>query len=370
MVLRILFITTIGFSEHSGGVVYSRALRDAFASLGNVTMLPLAEVQLHKTRLRRWLGAIVKSLSTGVPPNVLFHSGLLAPACLDQLRQRWDLVIVDHLESSFAYSSTSISVLYVSHNREAGLIPQKIPRAPRWIQQLLSFWVDRYERRIVRQVDAIVTISSDEAHWYRMLNPHVAVLPPIFKTRSRVQFSTTEDPFRLGFLGGAKWQPNREAMEVLLNGIIPLTQRPLQLVVAGDGWDCATLHAGLAKSDANHKRISLQYMGCIDDISKFWTAIDVFAAPIISGAGVNVKVCEALANSIPVIALPHAVRGLDGVEKNLVCCVPNLVDFAAAIDNINPTDYPTSPPASLTFEHAVCTLKELLSKILSESVLK
>jgi glycosyltransferase involved in cell wall biosynthesis len=350
----------VSFDEHAGGAVYSRALRDALATLGTVTMATLAELQRHASRRRRWLSAAMQSLWTGVPPNVLFHAGSLTPVGRQLLDQDWDLVVIDHLESAFACAATAAPVLYVSHNREGGLIAQKMPQAPRWAQYLLSAWVERYERLTARRADAVVTISSDEAHWYRTLTPHVAVVPPVFHTTPCPRSPTTGGPLRLGFLGGAKWRPNREAMDVLLAEILPLTRRPLELVVAGDSWDTATLQARLQACGAG-RRISLHHLGYIDDIATFWTSIDAFAAPIASGAGVNVKVCEALANARPVIALPHAVRGLDGVEQDLVCRAASAAEFAAAIDSFDPARYPSTPPASLTPDHAARTLAQLLA---------
>lgn len=359
---RILFLTTVSFTEHSGGVVYSRALRDALATQGTVTMATLAELQLHPSRRRRWLSAAAQSLFTGVPPNVLFHTGNLTPAGIQLIHQAWDLVVIDHLESAFACPATSAVVLYISHNREAGLISQKMPRAPGWAQRLLSAWVDHYEQKTTRTVDAVVTISSVEALWYRTLNPRVAVVPPVFNTTAGPASRSTHGRLRLGFLGGANWLPNREAMDLLLSHILPHTRRPLELVIAGGGWDAATLQAKLNEAGASC-RISLTHLGYIDDIAAFWSAIDVFAAPIASGAGVNVKVCEALANARPVIALPHALRGLDGLARDLVCLVATPAEFSRALDILDPATYPCTPPDSLTTAHATRTLAQLLASL-------
>jgi polysaccharide biosynthesis protein PslH len=362
LVRRILFLTTVSFTEHAGGVVYSRAIRDALATQGAVTTAYLSKLQCHSSRRSRWLGALAKSLLTGVPSNVLFHSGNLTPAAMQLIHQEWDLVVIDHLESAFARPAINTPAIYVSHNREASLISQKMPRAPGWVKLLLSSWVERYEQQTVRSVDAVITISSDEAHWYRTLNPCVAVVPPVFSTVAGAASPATHGRLRIGFLGGANWLPNREAMDLLLTQILPHTRRPLDLVVAGGGWDAATLQAKLRETGAE-SRIILSYLGYIDDIAKFWSAIDVFAAPIASGAGVNVKVCEALANARPVIALPHALRGLDGIARDLVCSAATPFDFALTLDTLDPAKYPLIPPDNLTPAYAERTLARLLATL-------
>lgn len=359
---HILFLTTVDFAEQAGGVIYSRTIQDALGTQGTVVIATLSEHQRSPSRRSRWLFAVLKSLFTGVPPNVLFHSGHLDCTGRKLIDQKWDLVVIDHLESAFSRPVTNSPVIYVSHNRESRLISQKIPRAPIWIQRLLSFWVDRYEQQIVRSVDAVITISSDESHWYRALNARVAVVPPVFNTTAGPASPSNHGRLRLGFLGGAKWQPNREAMSLLLAHILPHTRRPLELVIAGSGWDPTLLQANLYEVGVG-SRVHLNHLGYIDDIAAFWSVIDVFAAPIASGAGVNVKVCEALANARPVIALPHALRGLDGIAKDLVCGVATPADFALALDTFDPTTYPQTPPDTLTPDHAARTLAQLLDTL-------
>jgi hypothetical protein len=363
---RILFLTTVSLTGRAGGAIYSQALRDALAAQGTVVTAIVVELQRHSSRHRRWLSAAVQSLFTWVPPNVLFHSGNLTTAGNQLIHQDWDLVVIDHLESAYAYRKRSTPVIFISHNRESKLISQKIPHAPRWIQCLLSCWVDRFERKTARSVDAVVTISSTESHWYRTLNRRVVVVPPVFNTVARPARPATHGKLRLGFLGGSKWLPNREAMTVLLDQILPHTRRPLELVIAGEGWEPNMLKAKLQNAGAIG-RISINYLGCIDDIAEYWSTIDVFAAPIVTGAGVNVKVCEALANARPVIALPHALRGLDDVAQDLVWRATTPSEFAHALDSIDPTTFPSTPPDSLTPAHAIHTLAQLLSTITQRS---
>lgn len=358
----ILFLTTVNFSEPSGGVVYSRAIHDALATQGKVTMAILSEHQRWTSRSIRWLFASVKSLFTGVPPNVLFHSGNLNLIGKNLIGRKWDLVVIDHLESAFSVAAKNSLVIYVSHNRESGLIRQKMPRAPSWCQRMLASWVEHYEQRLVRNVDAVIAISSDEARWYRSLNSHVAVVPPVFSVPARLDSPANHEYLRLGFLGGAKWPPNLEAMDLLLAHVLPQTRRPLELVIAGGGWDAAKIHHKLQGVGAC-SRINLKYLGYIDDIATFWSAIDVFAAPVASGAGVNVKVCEALANACPVIALPHALRGLDGIAKDLVCSVATPDDFAHALDAFDATTYPRNAPDSLMPAQAALKIEKLLATI-------
>jgi hypothetical protein len=50
--------------------------------------------------------------------------------------------------------------------------------------------------------------------------------------------------------------------------------------------------------------------GFVDDPRDAFSACDIMIAPIIDGAGIKVKVAEALYNGVPVVATPFAVKGL------------------------------------------------------------
>lgn len=363
---RILFLTTVDFSIHAGGVVYSRSIRDALTSICKVKTVVLSELQRDSSRLFRWRQALFKSLLTGIPPNVLFHSGNLTVAGVKLIAQDWDLIVIDHLESAYACRSSDSPVIYVSHNRESELVSQKIPRAPSWIKKILKVWIDRYEKNTVKSANAVITISSDEAHWYKLYNPLVTVLLPTFDS-SIAPFTPGENGrLRVGFLGGNKWKPNCDALDLLLLNILPLVQRRLELVIAGDGWSTQLLEAHLQRSIKSNS-VSLRYLGYIDDINEFWTAVDVFAAPIKNGAGVNVKVCEALSNARPVIAFPHALRGLKDISKNLVHIVSNPIEFAQALESIDPTRMSDSPPQEFTSAYAKSKLSNLVATIFSRN---
>lgn len=362
--MRILFLTTVRLSVHGGGGVYSRSILSCLERIGEVTKVELSEVQKYRSRLLRYVAAAWKSIKTFTPPNVLLHSGNLSKVGVESMCGSWDLIVVDHLESGAAVSIENVPVVYVSHNREAALIPQKMPWAPRFMQNLLSEFVEFYERDLAGKVDAVICISSEEANWYRTLNKRVVVIPPTFDVPRLRRSVGSGDRLRLGFLGAAQWLPNREAVGLLVREIIPRTIRRVELILAGAGWEPEGLSRQLSDRSVDD-RVQVNCLGVVEDVQEFWRTIDVFVAPIGSGAGVNVKVCEALANGCPLIALPHALRGLDGLGRDLVRVAQDLNEFAALIDDhVICTDF-VSPPHELTREYAekqVACLVDSLSR--------
>lgn len=315
---KVLFVTTVDLQIESGGTRYSKSVLNALSSSFIVQTMTLAYCQKINNRKFRWLSALVKSLFVGVPPNVLFHSGLLRNECRAILKKDWDVVIVDHLESSYVLKYVAgASFVYVSQNRESELIDQKLPRVPSWIKNILRAWIERCEISLSRTVGGVVSISNLEAEWYRKYSNNVGVLYPVFDLADKqVDRLKVSDVLRVGFLGSGSWRPNAEAVEILIHEIFPLTKRKIEFVLAGGAWKKEEITSKVECSSKN-LNVSTSVFGYVPDIQTFWSSIDVFAAPIVSGAGVNVKVCEALANGVSVVALPHAVRGM---TVNIITC--------------------------------------------------
>jgi len=253
----------------------------------------------------------------------------------------WDVVIVDHLESCYVLKRLAGKpCVYVSHNKESELIDQKLVNAPSWIRKVWSSWVESYEISLSNSVEGIVSISNVEADWYRNYSNNVGVLYPVFNLVTRQPNSIkATDVLRVGFLGSGSWRPNAEALEILINSILPQTKRMIEFVLAGTAWQESKITSEIERATKN-RNVRVIVHGYVQDIQTFWSAIDVFAAPIVSGAGVNVKVCESLANHVPVIAFVHAVRGLpvNIVTSRAVSVANSAQGFATLIDELECLD--------------------------------
>lgn len=363
---KALFITTIGMVKESGGVRYSKSILDAMGESLDVSVLVLSDIQYFRSRLLRFLFSLFVGLLRRVPPNVAFHSGLFLRIPKELLAAHWDVLVIDHLEAAVvAKRFKSRLKIYVAHNIESDLIDFKLSRFPFFARKLYQEWVKSFEVDFIQSVNGVVTISSAEAGWFKMLCKDVVTIYPIFKASTRLKFSSTRhcSKLRLGFLGEAGWGPNREAVDVLVDKILPLVSRDVDVVFAGAGWGNSQTQSLILNRQP--KCSTFEFPGYIPDIKDYWASIDVFVAPILSGAGVNVKICEALANGVFVIALPHAIRGLN--DRILGCGGVAVVDtnnaFAAAIDRFDMSDADFQPPVEFSQPYSRNVWASLLQKL-------
>ncbi len=111
------------------------------------------------------------------------------------------------------------------------------------------------------------------------------------------------------FTGTLDYQPNANALMVLINKIIPLlssiTNQPFKVLVSGRIIYPEYLHL----IELKHEHYI--YAGEIDDPENYLLAADVFINPVTEGGGIKVKTMEALAYNLPVISTQHSARGID-----------------------------------------------------------
>jgi glycosyltransferase involved in cell wall biosynthesis len=109
----------------------------------------------------------------------------------------------------------------------------------------------------------------------------------------------------VGFIGSFRADFNRDALSYLLGEIWPAIARrapQTELVIAGNGYEGPLKKAALAQG--------VEWKGFVQDLGSFFAAIDLLLVPLRFGGGVRIRILEALAAGVPVVASPVAVAGL------------------------------------------------------------
>jgi glycosyltransferase involved in cell wall biosynthesis len=108
------------------------------------------------------------------------------------------------------------------------------------------------------------------------------------------------------FTGVMRYPPNEDAAVRLIADILPLVRRHEPgipcLIVGRD----PTPHLRAVAQGASEVTVT----GFVDDMRPWLERAAVFAAPLRQGAGIQNKVLEAMAMSVPVVASPLAAEGV------------------------------------------------------------
>ena len=278
---KVLFLTTIEFRlPFNGGTVYSHCLYQALQAVAQVEVCVLRGVRRFEADKLHKLACLLRGLVSPVPLNVLYHSGFSSQA--PPSATAYDLVVVDHIESYETVRATGVPCVLIAHNLEYRLAADKIQSGA--ISRLFSLRkrLEAYERQAFSEVAGVICISATELDIVRELNPRCVQLLPAFSGRPVA--SSHSDVLRLGFLGPAHWMSNWRTVDMLVKEVLPHLSRPFEFVLAGSGW---------AESGITFPPETRQ-LGFVEHTDDFWQAIDLLVAPTQQGAGVNIKICEAM----------------------------------------------------------------------------
>jgi glycosyltransferase involved in cell wall biosynthesis len=120
---------------------------------------------------------------------------------------------------------------------------------------------------------------------------------------------------RVLFVGSFEHRPNRSGMRAFLAEAWPRIRAAIpgaSLDLAGRGSE--SFLAALGNATAWQAR-GVTAHGYIDDLAPLFRSCHVFAAHLTEGGGIKIKVLEALARGVPVVATPVAAEGIAGHEQ-------------------------------------------------------
>lgn len=311
---KILFLTTIEFRPpFNGGTVYSSSVFEALQRLAHVDVCVLREARSFRSEPLHKAACLLRALTCNVPLNVLYHSGYLSHNFPDI--HSYDLVVVDHIESYEAVRKAAVPCVIVAHNLEHKLAGDKLNNGVMASVVQLQKRLERYEHAAFAQVAGVICISASEQRHIQKINGRTVQLLPAFAPATK-RPPREGGRLRLGFLGPASWAPNLRTVALLVRDILPHLSRPVALVLAGKGWE----DSGITLPPAT------RLMGFVKNTEDFWNSIDLLVAPMQQGAGVNIKICEALHTGVAVLtntASATAIFGADPLPDNIMLADTN-----------------------------------------------
>jgi len=197
------------------------------------------------------------------------------------------------------------------------------------------FKVHRYESRIVRQFDLLSVVSDTDRRLVTAQAPRtpVVLVPGGVDTdyfRPCERTAGANDPDRRSdvlFVGNLAYEPNEDGIRFFLARIWPHIRRaqPRARLVVGGKAPPAWLQA-VPRQDP-----SVMVTGPVADVRPLYRQARVAIAPLRLGAGTKLKVVEALAMGVPVVATPQGYAGLNGTDGQHLLVGSTPEQFAAHV---------------------------------------
>jgi GT2 family glycosyltransferase len=187
-------------------------------------------------------------------------------------------------------------------------------------EQTKALQTREQELEICKKVDAILCYNATE---HAVISSHLSgklnfqLTPWVLEDKSSGPDLSQREG--IAFLGGFGHQPNVEAVEYLVEKIMPLlaTQRPdINLFVYG---------SKMPKSFSKFECANIKMVGFAEHLDDVYHNHRVFVAPLLSGAGIKGKVLEAMAYNIPCVLTDTAAEGT-GLIGGISCHIANSPD--------------------------------------------
>jgi polysaccharide biosynthesis protein PslH len=201
------------------------------------------------------------------------------------------------------------------------------PATPRLVPALDTRAWQRFERAILRQVQAAVVFTERDRRAIASLSPSTRVecIRPGTAVPEQALNPRGDEPPGVLFVGNFAHPPNVDAAMRLAQAIMPRVraQRPgTPLMLVGDGPP-----AQVQALAGPHVRVT----GRVPNVTPWLDRAALVAVPLRLGLGMRVKVMEALAAGKAVIASPLAAEGLNLVNGEQIVLAESDEQFAAAI---------------------------------------
>lgn len=349
--MRILFVTPQPPHPTNGGAaIRNWHLIDAARRAGHeVDVLTFGLAQLHDGTIasapehptgRRALAARISDLLLDREPDLAHRLGARALRGeiekLTQLRQ-YDLVQVEGLEMWPSLPRMAIPAVYDAHNAETTLqrrIARRALRDGNFPRALYSFVQARklraYEAGVVRHAAATIAVSPVDAEALeRLASGHrvdVAQIGVDTAHYAPCGAPAPEIAFDALFTGTMAYRANADAAHWFIRAVWPrirAVKPDARLGIVGRG------------APATLRRLSgqggIHVVGAVDDDRPYMAGARVYVLPIRFGAGVRVKLLNAMSMGCAVVATPAACEGVAVADgTHLVTANTDGARFAAA----------------------------------------
>lgn len=246
---------------------------------------------------------------------------------------------------------TGVITVIRTHNIEY----QRFRSLGKWWWPLLR----RYERRAFRNADYILFITPEEKafairEW--KIDPKKCIdlpfgiplkeMPADRADQVRVireRYGLAADTRILLFNGMLGYQPNLDALQVILDSINPLLQKSnidYRIIICGKDLP-ASFNNLAAWRDKG-----IIYAGFVADIESYFKAADIFLNPVQSGGGVKTKMVEAIGYGATVVSTTTGAQGILREacgEKLIVVNDNDWTAFASAVIDLAQKAIPATP---------------------------
>src|SRR4051812_17543808 len=320
---------SVPLPANTGGTLRSLTMMRALDRAFDLTVLAWGR---GGDALQRMLEGRVLTVKRGHPVDQLFAEAMgfvlgcpvgyprygWFPSSLQQLleQERFDAIHFDHPHTALSWPQIrklqpEAKLVLDAHNVEAEIIERVADQAPRWQRGAMRWQAGRVrelERELARQLDLIFACSGRDAQAFEEMGArNVRVVPNAIPPLKPSAVAERRD---VVFVGSLDWRPNADAAVELAREIWPRCQPLLpgaRLMIVGRNPPPQV--AALANGH------DVVVTGSVPPVQPYLDGAFATAIPLRAGSGTRIKILEAWAAGVPVVASRIAAEGLPYADE-------------------------------------------------------
>lgn len=269
----------------------------------------------------------LKSLFTKDPYNINWLKSQEYGAAVEKALKEndYDLVHLDTISliPYFKLVPENIPIALDHHNIESHMLFRRAENEINPIKKLY-FWqegkrLEKFEKIYCPKCAVNITCSDLDTHRLKKIvnSENIETIPNgvdiSFFSPNLFDVDVLEKGIkRLVFIGRLSWYPNTKAVSFLANKLWP------KLKLAIPEIECDIIGANPPNDvlKLSNQDRTFRVHGFVDDIHPFFTTTSIYICPITDGGGTKLKIIDALAMGMPIVADPIACEGIS-VENNV-----------------------------------------------------
>jgi len=287
-----------------------------------------------KSGLRFYM-ALLRNLFSRLPYIV---DGHFSRPYADRLRQALtdfqpDIVMAEWSPYAvYLRDVTGIPRIAIAHNLESSIWRGYVEKTSNSLKRSFVSYqyrkVEAFENDIFSWLDGLITVSPLELQQVQKRFPSLrsvlvdnGVDPSYFKPGPE-----PEDPHLIAFCGSMDWRPNQDAIQFMIEDIMPHLRRmiePVRLLVVGRQPPAWLLALG--------RRYGVEFTSSVDDVRPYVRRSAVSVVPLRIGGGSRLKILEALSMKKAVVSTSLGAEGLELTPNQHIVVADQPEPFARAV---------------------------------------
>ncbi|MEJ2063949.1 MAG: glycosyltransferase family 4 protein [Reinekea sp.] len=290
-------------------------------------------------KFNKYLNA-ARSLLSSYPYDVVALKSssfqFILESCLEN--NHYDLIYVDTIGLSPYLDNISAKVILNHHNVESHMLERRAALDHGLLSLYLRWQAKKtmaLEKKFSNRFQLNFTCSELDSQRLKAITDCKTVSIPngvdltYFSRKKPYVHSNTKG---IIFAGGLEWYPNTSAIDFIVDEIEPkLSESKLMtsITIYGKGS-----HKKLEKRSVEAGSL-VSKGGFVDDIRVPMESARMYICPIKDGGGTKLKILDALAMGIPLIANPVACEGIDVENGKHVIFAETPEEYLTAISRLN-----------------------------------